>query len=89
MLKETVDVLSARPGVLVMRHPGRHYPGILVQGDTLKELARLARSIMDTVLTDPHEAIDGAEYLTSQLEYLVSEYEQALTAHKIELPYVR
>ena len=87
MAEETVEVLSSSPGALVLRHPGRRYPGVLVQGDSLKELARQARSVMDMVLTDPHEAIDEAEYLTAKLEHLVAEYEQALSAHQINLPY--
>ena len=87
MAKETVEVLSTNPHAPVLQRSGRSFPGLLIQGDSLKELARQARSIMDMVLTDPYDAIDEAEYMTSKLEHLVSEYEQALATHEIDLPY--
>ncbi|WP_425519308.1 hypothetical protein [Xanthomonas cannabis] len=41
----------------------------------------------EMVYADSHEAIDEAEYLSAKLEHLVREFEQALAAHQIELPY--
>ncbi len=38
MRKESVEIYSDETNGPVMRHPGRTYPGVLVQGDTLYSL---------------------------------------------------
>lgn len=52
-----------------------------------KELALQAPSVMEIIFADSHEAIDEAGYLSAKFEHLVREFERALAAHQIELPY--
>jgi hypothetical protein len=35
MRVEPVEIYSDQTNAAVMRHPDRHFPGVLVQGDTL------------------------------------------------------
>jgi len=39
MRTENVEILSDRTNTAVMRHPGRRFPGVLVQGDSLMHCA--------------------------------------------------
>lgn len=42
MRTETVEILSEQTNAAVMRHPGRAFPGVLVQGDSLYVLCQQA-----------------------------------------------
>jgi hypothetical protein len=42
MRVEPVEILSDRTNAAVMRHPGRRFPDVLVQGDTLYTLCQAA-----------------------------------------------
>ena len=42
MREETVEIYSDASNYAIMRHPGRNYPGTLIQGDSLSILCNLA-----------------------------------------------
>lgn len=42
MRSEDVEIFSDMTNAAVMRHPGRKFPGVLIQGDTLYTLCREA-----------------------------------------------
>lgn len=86
MKEMIVEVFSEATNSPVIRFPGRRYPGILIQGDTmlnflasLKELASL-----EPGLSDFKEELEG---LTEQWEALIRHYDTVLKESDIQLPY--
>ncbi|KDN78655.1 hypothetical protein DF19_36780 [Streptomyces olindensis] len=72
----------------VVRLPGRRFPGVLVQGDSL----HILRSDVDEVVQacergDLAEARDSAAFLLTDLDALLARYEVALSEHEIPRPY--
>lgn len=72
----------------VIRMPSQNFPGLLLQGETLSTLSRLARSIHEQAQkTTDTELIETSRELTDTLQKLVSHFEATLTRHNIPLPY--
>jgi hypothetical protein len=72
----------------IAKLPWRQFPGVLVQGDSLKILHADVREAA-TALRE-HDIVSAAEVLDdidARLGDLVSRYEAALNAAGIELPY--
>ncbi len=72
----------------VVRLPGRRFPGVLVQGDSL----HILRSDVDEMVRacergDLAEARDSAAFLLTNLDALLARYEVALSEHEIPRPY--
>ena len=89
MYSANVEIYSDQPNAAVMRHPDRRFPGVLVQGDTLRLLAQQAADSLAVLPTGAWDAMEELEDLKSRLEALVEHYESAMAAHGLELPYVR
>lgn len=72
----------------VVRMPSQSFPGLVLQGETLTSLLRLAKlgyeKLPDTADT---ELIDTSRELMESIQKLVSHYESTLGKHKIPLPY--
>lgn len=85
MKKTEMEVLSTTTNAPVLRFPGRKFPGILIQGDSLWNLYRYAQSLAGTLSENGgrEEAAEMAEILRA---YLL-QYEAALAAHGVERPY--
>lgn len=80
------DILSDTTNAAVLRHPDRHFPGILVQGDTLYTLCQRA----DQVCREIGRASSGfgeANELRNVLHGLLSHYKGVLGEHGIPLPF--
>lgn len=72
----------------VVRIPGRKFPGVLIQGDSLSILrADLAEVIEALNRGDAIEASESAGFLLADLDELLARYETALAAHGIAEPY--
>src|SRR5262245_54352577 len=72
----------------VMRHPGRRFPGILIQGDTLYSMCFAA----DVACKAARGALSEGEYtglneLRNHLWACLIHYKTVLTEHGIELPF--
>jgi hypothetical protein len=82
MRTESVEIYSDASNRAVMRHPGRKFPGLLVQGDTLYSLCLQADAAC-------HEAGAGAELndLRNKLWNLLNHYKSVLDEHKIPIPF--
>ena len=81
-------VLSDAVNSPVIHFPGRRFPGVLVQGDSLKVMASLAAEIGKHLsIGDVEEARSAAEDLAEQLRCHVKVYEDTLAAHRLTLPY--
>lgn len=87
-----VEVFSSPVNGWIVRTPGREFPGVVVQGDSLSVLFDLAQSILDRCRTDvgTHgEVLDDAEALRDALWARLAAYEAVLKEHGLSVPYVR
>ncbi|MFD3623119.1 DUF6959 family protein [Streptomyces sp. NPDC058698] len=72
----------------VVRLPGRRFPGVLMQGDSLHILrSDLAEVVESCERGDLAEARDSAGLLLASLDALLTRYADALQAHEIPRPY--
>ncbi|WP_371876077.1 DUF6959 family protein [Corallococcus exiguus] len=94
MEEDRVEVLSRQSNAAVVRMPGRSFPGVVIQGDSLRILHGLVKDAQALVPppseTDADE--DHASGLLEEAEGLLRDYltayESVLKAHGIPLPYV-
>lgn len=89
MRTESVEIYSDATNAAVMRHPGRRFPGVLIQGDTLFILSETARELCDAArgkLSD--DDYIGLSDLRDRLRGLVDHYKQVLGEHGWALPFV-
>jgi len=72
----------------VVKMPSQGFPGLLLQGETLSTLLRLAKSIHEKAQgTSDTDLIETSLELRDSLQKLVSHYESTLSKHNIPLPY--
>lgn len=85
---EQIEIYSDASNHAVLRHPGRRFPGSLIQGDSLSVLVEEAREIFAAVqkTADP-ELLALVQGHKEKLEDRLSIYEDALNEHGIALPY--
>lgn len=85
---EEVEIYSDASNAAIMRHPGRRFPGLLVQGDTLYTLFRQAEEVCAAAsgkLTE--DEYDELDQLRERLRTFVDHYKNVLHAHQIKLPF--
>ena len=88
MKKEEVEIYSDTSNYAVMKHPGREYPGSLVQGDSLYSLCKMADEVSELINNkNISEAKEEIEELREILWERLNHYKQVLSEHKIELPF--
>ena len=86
MRTETVEIYSDATNAAVMRHPGRRFPGVLIQGDTLASLV----GQVDRIRREEGGAEEAAEALAEvheHLKELLQHYKNVLVSHSLELPF--
>ena len=85
---DAVEIYSDQTNAAVLRHPGRRFPGVLVQGDTLYSMCQAADIICESSRGALSEE-DQAELnnLRDHLWELLVHYKLVLTEHEIELPF--
>jgi len=88
MRTDKVEIYSDATNAAVMKHPGRRFPGVLVQGDTLHTLCVAA----DAACKASRSKITEDEYaelnhLRNHLWELLSHYKNVLSEHRIPLPF--
>jgi hypothetical protein len=86
MRVEPVEILSDETNAVVMRHPARRFPGVLLQGDTLYTLCQRA----DVACREAGRASPGFEEMNSVRNHLwglLSHYKQVLIEHDLPLPF--
>ncbi|CAM5369035.1 hypothetical protein SVIOM74S_06969 [Streptomyces violarus] len=72
----------------VVRLPGRRFPGVLVQGDSLHILRSAVAEVVEACERgDVDEARDSSGLLLVDLDALLARYEAALNEHEIRRPY--
>jgi hypothetical protein len=82
---EQVEIYSDATNAAVMRHPGRNFPGMLVQGDTLARLCKMASAALAGAKPESEQWHDLKE-LADELQWRVDFYAQVLREHNIQLP---
>jgi hypothetical protein len=89
MERKELEIFSEASNAAIVRMPGRKFPRVVVQGDTLCNWLTAARSFKSRVaeLNDQELTCDAEEFLTTLTAYL-RHYESVLAAHNIELPYI-
>ena len=88
MYRETVEIYSDRTNAVVLRHPSRKFPGVLVQGDSLYALFKQADEIClsgkSALAEEAYEAL--AELRNGLLAYL-DHYKTVLDEHNLPMPF--
>jgi len=88
MATETAQILSHIPNSGIVQLPGRRFPGIVIQGDTVDNLFRGARFLLEEF----KRARDEERYfetlmLAENLQAQLLHYEETLSRHGMSLPY--
>jgi hypothetical protein len=72
----------------IVRMPSQSFPGLVLQGETLSSLLKLAKLAYEKLSNNTDtELIDTARELMESIQKLVLHYEATLGRHKIPLPY--
>ena len=79
---EGPELLALDGNLAVIQMPGRRFPGLLVQGDTLASI----RHVLDSV-EGPSTLPSEIQELRSRLDELLSFYELVLLERGTRLPY--
>lgn len=81
-------VLSETINSPVIQFPGREFPGVLIQGDTLFILNGLTKEIEEQALGYNNAELNASiAMLKEKLAGFLEEYEAAMSAHNRQLPY--
>jgi len=92
MNKPRSDILEAfdlTSNNAVIRAPGRQFPGILIQGDSLSILVNSVRNLCSLIEGASEEARDEVAFLLDELEAKQRHYERVLLDHGFTLPYAK
>ena len=89
MKRIEVELFSDAGNNAIVRMPGRAFPGIVVQGDTLSTWRQRLADIAAALRTDPAdgETLDELDYFVSEMSELLGRYEDLLAAHGLRRPY--
>lgn len=83
-----VEQYSDAVNAVILRTPGRSFPGMVIQGDSLRILLRKAERGIESFAAGNME--EGRDYLleiTEDLKDRLIHYEEVLKAHGFDLPY--
>jgi hypothetical protein len=87
MQRIEIEMLSETSNCPVVKTPGRKFPGIILQGDSLKALFDVAVEVRDRCDKNNDELCAAAGELKDRLGGFVAAYEQAMQVNGLELPY--
>jgi hypothetical protein len=88
MPPQSVELLSNATNCAVVRVPGRRFPGVVVQGDTLRALADLSAELIQRGAGSADAELEEvARTLHERLSALIAHYEATLQHHRLPLPY--
>jgi hypothetical protein len=83
---EPVEIYSDKTNAAVMRHPGRHFPGLLIQGDSLYVLCGQADDVCASIGRGA-PGFDTANELRNALWASLNHYKNVLVEHRLPLPF--
>jgi hypothetical protein len=83
---EKIEIFSDAANRAVIRHPRRHFPGILIQGDTLHSLCRRADAVCQQIGRGS-PAFEQANELRNTLQDYLTHYKSELIESGVPLPF--
>jgi hypothetical protein len=88
MRVESVEIYSDTSNAAIMRHPGRRFPGTLVQGDTMHSWC----TTLDSICENARGKLDEDTYVElnehrNRMWSLLAHYKQVLGEHDMPLPF--
>ena len=86
MRVDSVEIFSDQTNAAIMRHPGRKFPGVLIQGDTLYILCRQADQACSEVGRGA-PGYDELDDLRNALWSYLNHYKSTLQQHEMKLPF--
>ena len=84
---ESVEIYSDASNMAVVKHPGRAFPGMLVQGDTLHTMVASLRYVIGNADCLGEEPAGRLGEVAERLEEMLTHYRAVLVAHQIPLPF--
>jgi hypothetical protein len=85
---EKVEIYSDKSNSAVLRHPGRKFPGVLIQGDNLHSLCQMAdKACSDGQASLAPESYTDLNQLRNALWGYLTHYKVVLGEHNIQLPF--
>lgn len=87
MKVEQAEIYSDATNMAVMKHPGRAFPGVLIQGDSLFILWQQAERVCQGIARGT-VAIEDATYLRDLRGEYLTHYKMTMTKHEMKLPFV-
>ena len=86
---QSAKILLTGSNGAVVHLPGRHFPGIVIQGDTLASITRSIMDVREQVanVAGQDEVVGELDGVLEQLYSRVALYETALEQHGFDLPY--
>jgi len=89
-MNSSASILEAGANGAVVQLPGRAFPGLVVQGDSLSILVSTIEDLREAIAKNEPTEIDASiAMLERSLKERLEFYERVLVNHQIELPYVR
>jgi hypothetical protein len=83
-----IEVFSETTNRPVLKAPGRKFPGVLIQGDSLKSLVGMILDIEEARNVNDDEELDAAiAALKEKVSSYLTEYEEVMRNHGLQLPY--
>ena len=90
MKKQEIVIYSETSNCPVVQMPERKFPGIVLQGDSLKNLSIIVKSIAKRIHSIKDEDLQGeVQELDAILSGYLECYEHVLESTKITLPYAK
>ena len=88
MRKEEVEIFSDASNSAIMRHPGRSFPGVLIQGDSLNSYVSLLEDALRELSSgDREEGLECVDEVREILSGHLAHYADVLSHHGVELPF--
>ena len=87
MRLEQVEIYSDATNAAVLRHPGRRYPGFLIQGDSLFALVQTLRSVHCESERLSEDASAGLTEVAARLGEILAHYRAVLAQHDVGRPF--
>ena len=87
MRKEPVEIYSDQTNCAIMRHPGRQFPGVLIQGDTLYYSLCIAADDACKLMGPNSPGFEETNELRNKLWSMLSHYKAVLIEHGLPLPF--
>jgi hypothetical protein len=87
MKMESVEIYPDASNNAVIRHPGRAFPGVLVQGDTLHGMIASLRFVMENDSGLEEEPARRLREVAERMEEMLAHYRSVLSANHIPLPF--